>query len=65
MWITISLTIINANYLINRAILGTTNSAVDKINEEFLKVLPTKEQIYYSADGPLDVENESLYQRNF
>jgi len=40
----------NPEYVKNRAILATTNEIVDEINDCILKLLPTVEREYYSAD---------------
>ena len=55
----------NTKYLIDRAILTTTNQTVDKINEEILNLLPTDEMIYYSADSATDPEKLYLQPTEF
>jgi hypothetical protein len=57
----------NFDYLKERAILCTTNSAVGEINDIILDKLETSEREYLSADSliPADGLNENLYPPEF
>ena len=55
----------NSNYLIERAILVTTNKLADYINAEVLKILPTEEKTYYSADICQNQNEPDLYPIEF
>ncbi|KAL5727391.1 DNA helicase [Ranunculus cassubicifolius] len=60
----ISMNADNADYMINRALLTTTNDQVDKINEMVLSHFPGDEYSYFSFDS---VEDDSwgLYQIDY
>jgi hypothetical protein len=41
------------NYIIDRAILATTNKVCDNLNEQVLNLIPTEDKTYYSADSTI------------
>ena len=55
----------DASYIMDRAILATTNKTCDIINENFLTLLPTEEHNYYSADSTLNESDNIAYPTEF
>ena len=55
----------DTKYIIDRAILATTNKICDNLNEEVLKLLPTEHKVYYSADSTISENEISLYPSEY
>ncbi|KAL5718796.1 DNA helicase [Ranunculus cassubicifolius] len=54
----------NTNYMINRAIITSTNDHVDEINNKIITSFPGEEISYYSFDS-VESDHRSLYQPEF
>ena len=52
-------------YVSNKAILTTTNSIVDEINEEVMSMMPTRSRTYYSCDTVSQEAAKNLWPVEF
>jgi hypothetical protein len=53
------------NYIIDRAILATTNKVCDILNAQVLNLIPTEDKTYNSADSTIGENDASLYPTEY
>ncbi|CAF0883254.1 unnamed protein product [Brachionus calyciflorus] len=51
---------LNSDFILNRAILSTTNNEVDKINEFIIQKFPGEEHVYFSVNKCLNDKEDSF-----